>query len=157
MHDKTPLPNASSDTEAKPGKPSGFRRLVGYHAAVWRENYAEIELDLGPEHGNSIGIVHGGALMTILDAAMGHAATWTPIKGNARSCVTLSMTTNFLEGVSSGRIRAIGRVVSNENRIATCESEIRSETGTLMATAQGSFRYLPGSEKLEGVPKRQRT
>lgn len=157
MHDK-PQPQALAipDTTPRVGKPSGFRSTVGYHAVEWRENYAEIELQIGPEHGNSLGIVHGGVLMTILDAAMGHAATWTPVKGNVRACVTLSMTTSFLEGPKGGKLTAIGRVVSIDDRNATCEAEIRAEDGTLIALAQGSFRYFPGSEKLEGVPKQRR-
>lgn len=141
--------------DPKVGKPSGFRALVGYQATAWRQGYAEIELELGPPHGNSLGMAHGGVLMTLLDAAMGHACTHTSVKGNVRACVTLSMTTSFLEGPRSGRIRAIGRVVSVENRIATCEAEVRGAGGQLLAIAQGSFRYQPGSEHAEGVPKAQ--
>ena len=157
MHDKTLPPSlAVPDTTPRVGKPTGFRSLVGYHAVEWRENYAEIELDIASEHGNSLGIVHGGVLMTLLDASMGHAATWTPVKGNVRVCVTLSMTTSFLEAPSGGKLTAIGRVVSIDNRNATCESEIRAGDGTLIAIAQGSFRYFPGSEKPDGVPKKRR-
>ena len=157
MQDKTlPTPLAVPDVAPRVGKPSGFRSLVGYHASVWRENYAEIELDIGSPHGNSLGIVHGGVLMTLLDAAMGHASTWTPVQGNVRACVTLSMTTSFLEIPRSGKLTAIGRLVAIDNRNATCTSEIRAEDGTLIAIGQGSFRYFPGSEKLEGVPKPKR-
>ncbi len=161
MHDKPPAeptrhpPHVSEMSPPKVGKPSGFRSLVGYHALEWRQDYAEIELELGPQHTNSLGIVHGGVLMTILDAAMGHATTWTSVKGNVRACVTLSLTTSFLESPRTGRIKAIARLVSNENRVAVAEGEIRSAEGHLMCIAQGSFRYFPGSEKPEGVPKSQ--
>jgi uncharacterized protein (TIGR00369 family) len=154
MQDKTPTPKlAVPDIVPRVGKPSGFRSLVGYHAVTWRENYAEIELDIDAPHGNSLGIVHGGVLMTLLDAAMGHACTWTPIKGNVRYVVTLSMTTSFLEGPRGGKLTAIGQVVSVDNRVATCTSEIRAEDGTLIAIGQGSFRYFPGSDSVDGVPK----
>ena len=157
MGDKTlPPPIAIPDVAPRVGKPSGFRQLVGYHAEVWRQNHAEIELDIGAEHGNSLGIVHGGVLMSLLDAAMGHACTWTPVKGNVRACVTLSMNTSFLEAPRAGKLRAIGRLVAVDNRIATCESEIRGENGTLIAIAQGNFRYFPGSEHPDGLPKQRR-
>jgi uncharacterized protein (TIGR00369 family) len=157
MTDKPPSPAATLSPDGLPeprvGKPSGFRALVGYHALVWRQNYAEIELELGPLHGNSIGMTHGGVLMTLLDAAMGHASTYTPVKGNVRAVVTLSMTTTFLEGPRSGTIRAIARLVSIDNGVATCEAEIRNADGKVMCIAQGSFRYIQGSEGPEGIPK----
>ena len=159
MQDKT-LPTSLASLgipEIAPsvGKPSGFRSLVGYHAQVWKENHAEIELDIAAEHGNSLGMVHGGVLMTLMDAAMGHACTYTPVHGNVRACVTLSMTTSFLEAPRSGIIIATGRLVSIDNKVATCESEIRAADGTLIAIAQGSFRYIAGSEGPAGIPKAQ--
>ena len=36
----------------------------------------------------------------------------------------------------------------------TASGEVRDETGTLLAVAQGSFLYFPGSEQPAGVPKR---
>jgi uncharacterized protein (TIGR00369 family) len=135
------------------GKRSGFRSLVGYGAIVWRRDYAEIELALGPDHMNSLGIVHGGVYMTMLDAAMGHAATWCSIKGNVRGCVTLSMTTNFLSPAKNGTIRAIGRLHGIHDRIGTATGEIIDDDGRLIAACQASFRYFPGSEDIEGVAK----
>lgn len=156
MQDKTAPSPQGEGSEPRVGKRSGFRTLVGYHAVVWKQDYAEIELEIGEQHSNSLGIVHGGVLMTIIDAAMGHAVTWTPVKGNVRACVTLSMTTSFLEAPRAGRLKAIARLVSNENRIAVCEGEIRDAGGKLLVVAQASFRYFAGSEKLEGVPKPKR-
>jgi len=137
------------------GKPSGFRSLVGYHARIWKENLAEIELDIASEHGNSLGMVHGGVLMTLMDAAMGHACTYTPVKGHVRACVTLSMTTSFLEAPRGGIIVATGRLLSIDNKVATCTCEVHGADGTLIAIAQGSFRYIAGSEGPAGIPKAQ--
>lgn len=135
------------------GKPSGFRSLVGYHPVVWEEGHAVMHLDIGPEHLNSLGIVHGGVYMTVMDAAMGHAISWASVKGNVRKAVTLSLTTRFLASVAGGTIKAVGRVVSIDGRVASAEGRIYSETGALLASGQSSFMYLPGSEKREGVPR----
>jgi uncharacterized protein (TIGR00369 family) len=135
------------------GKPSGFRSLVGYGAIVWAQDYAEIELPLGPQHTNSLGIVHGGVSMTILDAAMGHATTWCAVKGNVRACVTISLTTTFIAPAQGKSIRAIARLVSIHDRVATCRGEVIDESGRLCASGQGSFRYLAGSEHVNGVAK----
>lgn len=135
------------------GKPSGFRSHVGYEIVEWRDGHAEIGLDLGPEHGNSNGLLHGGVYMTIMDAAMGHATTWCPVKENRRVVVTVTLTTSFLAPAQGRRIRAIARLIKIEDRIGHCRGEIVDENGTLLVVAQGSFRYFPGSERLEGMPR----
>lgn len=136
-----------------PGHPSGFRELVGYRVLEWRDGFAEIALDLGSQHKNRMGIIHGGVYMTILDAAMGHASTWCSVEGNTRKCVTISLTTKFLSSGQEGVLRARAFLMGNANRIATCRGEIRDNSGTLLVSAQASFRYFPGSERVEGVPR----
>ena len=69
-----PQHNAFEQPVTMSGKPSGFRALVGYKAVVWRRDYAEVELEIDDRHMNSLGILHGGVYMTMMDAAMGHAA-----------------------------------------------------------------------------------
>ncbi len=135
------------------GKASGFRSLVGYRTVAWARDYGEIELQLEPRHGNSIGITHGGVYMTIMDAAMGHAATWCAVEGNVRICVTVSLTTSFIAPAKGNVIRAVGRLHDIHNRIGTVTADVLDENGTLLATGQGAFRYSPGSETYEGVPR----
>ena len=136
------------------GRRSGFRALIGYRAIVWTRDYAEIELTLADQHMNSLGITHGGVYMAMMDAAMGHASTWCAVNGNVRLCVTVSLTTNFIAPARDGSIRAIGRLIGIHNRIATLTAEvIDGDCGTLLAAGQGGFRYFPGSESYDGVPK----
>jgi len=164
MHDKstgpaetasTPSPGQDEPSSApRVGKRSGFRTRVGYQAVLWEEGHAIMELALVEGHMNSNGSAHGGVTMTIADAAMGHAATWCPVSGNVRYCATISLNTSFLQGPREGDvIRAEARLVSVDNRVATCEAEVRDQSGTVLAVAQGSFRYARGSEHLDGVAR----
>jgi len=137
-----------------PPRRSGYRTLIGYTTKVWAENHGEVELILGPRHLNTIGLVHGGVYATLLDAAMGHAVSFCAVPGNARYSSTLSLNTIFLKSARAGVLTAIGRVHAIEGRVATCVGEVRDETGILLATAQGSFMYFPGSEHSQGVPRR---
>lgn len=136
------------------GKASGFRSLLGYRVTRWETGLAEIELALGAEHLNGMGIVHGGLYATLLDAACGHAATWCSVPGNTRACVTVSLTTHFLASVASGHIRAVGRLETVAGRTAICRAEITDAAGMLLAIAQGTFLYARGSERVEGVVRR---
>ena len=81
-----------SDTQRKR---SGFRMLIGYRTKVWREGYGEVELPLGPQHLNSLGVVHGGIFAALLDVALGHAVSFSPVPGNTRYSTTVSLTTTL--------------------------------------------------------------
>lgn len=137
---------------SSPGRVKGFRAVIGHRCVVWREGLAEFELDLQEHHFNPGGIVHGGIFLTILDSALAHACTYCPVPGNKRRAVTISLTTSFLAPGKGGTIRAIGRLEGAADRIATCSGEVVDSEGNLLAAAQGSFRYFPGSEALEGLP-----
>lgn len=143
--------NEKAPPEASP--PSGYRHLLGYRVAAWSENYAEIVLDMGPQHFNGLKIMHGGVYASMLDAAQGHAVCFCPIPENTRNCVTITLTTSYISSARAGRVRAIGRCIGISGRVATTQAEMFDEQGTLLATAQASFLYMPGSEKLEGVPR----
>jgi uncharacterized protein (TIGR00369 family) len=140
-----------SDTQRKR---SGFRELVGYRTKAWREGYGEVELMIGPQHLNSVGIVHGGVYMSMLDVALGHAVAYCTVPGNFRFSTTVSLTTSFLKGAKSGVLTAVGRIDGIQGRLATGTGEVRDEAGELCAVGQASFLYFPGSERPEGVPKR---
>ena len=140
--------------EAGKRRRSGFRTLVGYTTKAWREAYGEVELVIGAQHLNSIGVVHGGIYAALLDVAMGHAVSYCTGPGNARYSTTMSLTTTFLKGIEQGVLSAVGRVDGVAGRVATCTGEVRNAEGVLLAVGQGSFLYFPGSERPDGVPRR---
>lgn len=145
----------SDDSKSSQGKQSGFRSLLGYHPRVWRKDYAEIELAIGPRHINSIGMVHGGVYATLLDAALSWAIAYCDVPGNVRYCTTVSLTTTFLKGTVSGTIVATGHMEAIEGRVATASGQVTDEAGTVLALGQATFLFFPGSERPEGVPKKK--
>jgi uncharacterized protein (TIGR00369 family) len=132
--------------------PSGFRQLVGFRVDAWRENEAVVSLMVAPRHLNRSGSAHGGAIATLIDAAAGFAGCHTPVAGNIRKAVTLSMSTQFVAPHRSGRLIATGRVTGGGRRIFHVAVDVRDERGRLVATGQCTYRYEKGSEAPEGVP-----
>jgi uncharacterized protein (TIGR00369 family) len=133
---------------------SGYRDLIGYRTKAWREGYGEVELVIGPQHLNSVGIVHGGIYASLLDVALGHAVAYCTVPGNFRFSTTVTLTTSFLRGAKTGILTATGRIDGVQGRIATGTGEVRDDAGEMCAVAQASFLYFPGSERLEGVARR---
>lgn len=95
-------------------------------------------MDFTSRHHNPGGVVHGGALFTLLDSSMGSALrTLRP----SRTSVAIEVHVRYLQPVVSGRVRAEGRVVRRGRAIAVMESVARQGRREV-ARASGSFYLL---------------
>jgi acyl-CoA thioesterase len=82
------------------------------------------------------GIMHGGAIMTLLDTAGGLSILTL---GNLVNQVTVNLNTNFIRPVSSGPVRVRSEVIRSGKNIAFCNLELRDGSGKICATASGSW------------------
>ena len=141
---------ASDQTELE--EAPRFGKLVGYRLVEWRDGYAELVLDLDDRHMNRSGLVHGGVHATLLDVVCGYAGVYTAVEGNVRASVTVSLTINYKGRASGGRLRAIGRHAGGGRSMFFASGEVQDETGAVVASAEGIFKYRKGSEDPNGVP-----
>lgn len=88
---------------------------------------------------NPLSAVHGGYAAALLDSACGIATHST--LGPGRSHTTLELKVSYLRPLSedSGRVRAVGRVISVGKRIAFAEATLHDEAGRLCATASSTL------------------
>lgn len=131
--------------------PSGFRRLLGYRVAEWREGHAVIELELHAGHLNRSDVVHGGVYGTLIDAAGGYAGCYCTVPGNIRRAFTLSLSTSFVGSTAAGRLRAVAQKTGGGRRVFFARVEVIDEAGRLLATGEAVYRYRRGSERPEGT------
>lgn len=132
--------------------PSGYQDLLGYRLCRWEEGLAEMELPIDDRHRNRAGIVHGGVYMSLLDTVSGFSLTFCAFPGRVRQVMTLSLSTSFLGQVQGGTLIAIARFRGGGRKIVGAAAEVRHrETGTLLATSEGMFKYRPGCEDREGI------
>jgi uncharacterized protein (TIGR00369 family) len=84
------------------------------------------------------GILHGGALSTLLDTAMAWAALSIVPQGG--SCATIHLTVDFVRPVpeGSGSILAEGRVVNAGRRVVLLEAKATVTGGKLVAGARST-------------------
>jgi len=87
---------------------------------------------------NPIGTVHGGAIATLLDSAIGCAVHTTLPVG--RAYTTLDLVIRFLRPVTlaSGTLTAVGKVVHAGRKTASGEATLHDANGKLCATASSS-------------------
>jgi len=86
---------------------------------------------------NSLGIIHGGFLASILDIAMGYASVTLLTAGESQR--TMEIKINFLEGVPPDRVLADGEVLRRGKRTVYCEGSIRTDEGVLVARGSATF------------------
>jgi uncharacterized protein (TIGR00369 family) len=133
------------------GKGGDFASTLGFRMTQWAEGRAELQVDLTANLLNMSGFVHGGVLMTLLDAVGGRACSWSPAA--PRFLSTLSFSVNFLRGCKAGTLRAVGTRQPGGTRIFTSRCEVFDAEGELLALGQGVYRLRTTSApNLQGEP-----
>lgn len=94
--------------------------------------------EFGPLSEGAPGLVHGGAILTALDEALG-AAAWLV----GRRCMTARLTTEFRKGTPLGaELLVVTRVVASRRRLIDLTGELTGPDGTVYAAAHGRFMEL---------------
>jgi len=113
--------------------PPPIMKLLGFRFAKVEEGLVVFECEPGEQHYNTIGMVHGGLAMTLLDSAMGCCVhTRLPLK---KGYATLEVKVNFVRAITAqtGTIRATGRVIHFGAKTATAEARLEDADGKLYA------------------------
>jgi uncharacterized protein (TIGR00369 family) len=96
-----------------------------------------LEWDATPEYcfqdGRGGFIVHGGMVTTLLDTTMG-GACWATLAEH-ESFLTADLRVEFLRSARPGTLRAEGRVVQRNRRVAFCSADLYQE-GELIASSR---------------------
>ncbi len=127
--------------------PMNYRSLLNYRLNRWAKGEAIMEMDMRPALRNNAGVLHGGAIASLIDAACGHAATWSDDPERPRFAITLSLTVSFTGQVVDGKVFAQARIRGGGRKIVFCVADVLDDTGKLVAFGEGTFRYRSGSER----------
>ncbi|WP_326102414.1 PaaI family thioesterase [Paenibacillus favisporus] len=98
-----------------------------------------IALDARQHHTNSMGIIHGGVLTSLMDQAMGMIATAAK---NIDSCVTTDINVHFMNAMVPGRLMVTAKVLHEAGRSLVTEAKINDSEGTLACMATATFRVV---------------
>jgi len=101
----------------------------------------EVHLPFRPELQNRKGDVHGGAITSLLDAALGNAAFVDLERAAVAS--TLSLTVNFLSAARSD-LRCFARCTKRGRSIRFVEAEVLDAHDEVVAKAVATFKVFPG-------------
>lgn len=103
--------------------------------AVWKLTVTDLHL-------RTYDIVHGGVIATLLDTAMGRAVS--TLCRVDQCTVTAQLNVNFIRPAVVGEeLFASGEVLHSGRQTAVTRGEVRTPDGTLVATASGTFMFVP--------------
>ncbi|MBF9043805.1 hotdog fold thioesterase [Rhodobacterales bacterium HKCCE4037] len=125
-------------------EPYPLESHLGYTLTEWSEGRAVVEQPLLPHLANRQGLPHGGVHATLLDTAMGYAGCYTGDPARKQMALTLSLNVNFLSRPKGTRLIVEARQTGGGKSTYFAEGEVRDETGELIATGTGVFRYRKG-------------
>ncbi|MBR9763349.1 MAG: PaaI family thioesterase [Rhodobacteraceae bacterium] len=124
---------------ALPPDTSGIRAHMGYRSSAGELEEGVCELEIGPQHLNMHGLLHGGVVSMLLDNACG-VAIRRQFPNDAFKGVTVTLNVNFVCGATGGTVRATGRITGGGRSLKFAEAVLRDEEGQVMATGSATFR-----------------
>jgi uncharacterized protein (TIGR00369 family) len=102
------------------------------------EGTARVSLPIEAHLGNSMGTVHGGVTMALLDVAMCTAAR--TLHPESTGVVTIDMSTSFVDVATGERLVAEARVLKDRRTLSFVEAEARTPEGAIVAKAIATVR-----------------
>ena len=99
---------------------------------------ARLSLEVKQQHLQLAGIMHGGAIATLIDTAVAFAILGAS-EPDARF-TTIEMKVNYLSAVREGRVIADAKLIRDGRRIVVAECDLFDSTGKL--AAKGLLTYM---------------
>ncbi|GAA2730180.1 PaaI family thioesterase [Actinocorallia aurantiaca] len=117
-----------------------FAGLVGLLIEEVRTDYARMRLPYRPELNQPAGVVHGGAIATLIDTvvvpAVGSAYPRVPIM------LTIDMQLRYLGAARECDLVAEGWITKRGKSTVFCQAEVRDPEGELIAEGWHTYRVI---------------
>lgn len=121
------------------GIDSPFSRLLGCEVLRQQDGEAEVRLCVQEDLRNRAGLLHGGAIFSLVDIAMGLACS--SAHGVERQSVTSECKINYTKAITDGELRCIARLRHFGTRTLVVEAEVLQDN-ELAALAQATFMLI---------------
>jgi uncharacterized protein (TIGR00369 family) len=128
-------------------EPAGWMETLGARIAEAEPGRVVLELETASQHRHGGGVVQGGVITQIADAAMGMSLGTLQEDGLWNTTIELKI--NFLRPVIEGRLRAIGRVVEMKQTLFFSEADVIDDRGRLIARASSTCMPVPEGQGRE--------
>ena len=122
-----------------------FASLVGIEIENVGPGVASMSLEVRDVLRQNNGVVHGGAIATLIDSVAAIAVI--PLLADDETATTVDLTISYIRPLISGKATASARVLREGRRVIALSAEVLDGSGNLAAT--GLTTYLRLAKRLE--------
>jgi uncharacterized protein (TIGR00369 family) len=117
-----------------------YAKLIGLELGEISRGEVSIHLEVRDELRQNQGVVHGGAVASLIDTAAAFAVL-TQLELNER-VTTTDLTIHYLRPMSAGRLTATARIVRGGRRLFVLSVEVTNDQQVPVASAVTSYIKL---------------
>jgi acyl-CoA thioesterase len=117
-----------------------FAKLLGIELESVESGVAVVVLTLHENLKQSNGVIHGGAIASLIDTALALAILSVLPKGER--VTTVDLTISYLRPLVAGQAKATARVIRAGQRLISASAEVVGDNGSLAATALSTYIKL---------------
>ena len=117
-----------------------FARLLGIELDDISSGTATLGLDVRKQLTQNHGIVHGGAIASLIDTATAFAII--SLLAPREKVTTVDLSISYLRPLSEGRVKAIAKVLRAGRRLFVVSAEVFDKDGKLATTALSTYMKL---------------
>jgi uncharacterized protein (TIGR00369 family) len=139
MHEEDFEPVASPIVDALLGRVAPFPALVGLKWEAVRRDYARMRLPYRPELIQPAGIVHGGAIATLIDTVVVGAIV-SGLEGPPARLLTLDLSIQYLDAVREEDLIAEAWVRRRGRSIVFLAVDVRTPSGKHAAHGETTYK-----------------
>jgi uncharacterized protein (TIGR00369 family) len=114
-----------------------YAKLLGIELEAIAPGVATLSFEIREELKQNNGVVHGGAIASLIDTAAAFAIIALLPAGE--QATTIDLTISYLRPLTNGRARATARVTRAGRRVIGASAELVDNAGKLAATALTTF------------------
>jgi acyl-CoA thioesterase len=114
-----------------------FASFLGIELDEIDTGVATLSLEIKPELKQNHGVVHGGAIASLIDSATAFAIMSLLRQGE--HATTVDLTISYLRPLTNGRAKAVARVVRSGKRLIVVSADLFDDAGNLAATALSTY------------------
>jgi uncharacterized protein (TIGR00369 family) len=119
-----------------------FARLLGIQLEEVVEGRSVLTMAVHDELKQNHGVVHGGAIASLIDSAMAFAII--PLLAEQERTTTVDLTIHYLRPLTEGVAKSTARVVRTGRRVIVVSAEVVDHKEQLVATAISTYLRLSG-------------
>lgn len=115
-----------------------FPKSLGIELDSIEHGRARLSLEVKQQHLQLAGIMHGGAIATLIDTAVAFAIVGASKPGSRFT--TIEMKVNYLRPIREGRVVADAKLIRDGRRIVVSDCDVYDSEGKL--SAKGLLTYM---------------